>query len=200
MEEQILKLFLYNKKLRFNEMEKALKIRSNKLTYHLKNLIKKGTLVKEKDNYKLSEHAEHLIPYLSEKKNVLSVVLIHLGDENAVFMHKRTKRPFKDKLGLPGGRNLLGESLEKSVKRIMKEKHNINAKLKDIHSISIESIKKQGKVIQTDLIIFVTATTKDKISLINVEKNKSNLIPSDYKLLKQDLNKQIKIKNFMTGD
>ena len=82
----------------------------------------------------------------------------------------------------------------------MKEKHNINAKLKDIHSISIESIKKQGKVIQTDLIIFVTATTKDKISLINVEKNKSNLIPSDYKLLKQDLNKQIKIKNFMTGD
>jgi len=44
MEDKILRLFLFDHKLKFNEIEKVLKIRSNKLAYHLKKLVSKGVL------------------------------------------------------------------------------------------------------------------------------------------------------------
>lgn len=199
MEEKILQVFLYNHKLKFSEIETQLKIRSNKLAYHLKNLVKKEILIKEKDNYKLSETAEHLIPYLSKKKHVLSVILIHIGNKKESFLYKRKKRPFKDKLSLLGGRMLLKEDISKATERLTK-KFKINSKLKKIHSISIEHIKKSNKIIQTDLIVFVSAITKDKIQLTNIEKNKSQIISSDYKFLKKDLEKEIDIKTLRTKD
>ena len=76
MEEKILNLFLYQHKLKFNEIEKQLPERSNKLAYHLKKLITKGILEKQGDNYQLTKTSEHLIPYLSNKKSILPVVLI----------------------------------------------------------------------------------------------------------------------------
>ncbi|MDP2628575.1 MAG: NUDIX domain-containing protein [Nanoarchaeota archaeon] len=198
MEKKILELFLYNNKLKFNEIEKQTKIRSNKLSYHLKKLIKEKILELQGEFYKLSETSEILIPYLSSKKHVLSVILIHLGDAKNVFLHSRKKRPYKNKLSLPGGRILLGENLNDSVKRIMKEKHNINAKLKTIHSVSIEHLRKKRKIIHSYLLVFVTAQTKDKINLTNIDKNKSKIISSDYSLIKKDLNKKIDIKNIFS--
>jgi len=199
MEEKILKVFLYKHKAKFNEIEKQVKIRSNKLAYHIKNLEKKGILIKEKEFYQLSETAEHMIPYLSNKKHSLTVILIHIGDNKKTFLYERKKRPFKDKLSLPGGRMLLKENISKATKRLCK-KFGINAKLKNIHSVSVEHVKKSNKTIQTDLIIFVSAITKDKIKLTSINKNKSKIIPSDYKLLKQDLDKEINIKTLKTKD
>ena len=198
MEQKIISQFLYNHKLKFNEIEKLSKIRSNKLSYHIKKLKEKGILVMENDFYKLSETAENLIPYLSKKKNILSIILIHIGNGKNVFLYKREKRPFKNKLSLPGGRIILGETIEDSVKRIMKEKYNIEAKLQKIHSISMEHIKNSKNIIQSDLIIFVTATTNNLIELIDIEKNKSKIISSDYELVKKHLNKKIEIEKFLT--
>ena len=95
---EILELFLYNNKLKFSEIEKSLKERSNKLAYHLKKLVKEGVIEKKGEHYKLSEAAEHLIPYLSNKKAVLPVVLIALEKNKKIFLYKRKKRPYKDKL------------------------------------------------------------------------------------------------------
>ncbi len=195
---EILKLFQYHQKMKFSDIEKALKVRSNKLAYHLKNLTKRGFLIKENNYYYLSENTESLIPYLSDKKAMLPVILIYLGNSKECFLYNRNKRPFKDKLSLPGGRPLTGESLSNSVKRMMKEKFNINARLKSVHSISIENLKKNNKIIQTDIIIFVSATTKDKIILTDIEKTKSKIITSDYLLIKKDLNKNIDIKTINT--
>ena len=196
MKKEILQLFLYNDKLKFNEIEKSLKSRSNKVAYHLKNLIKKKILINDNGFYKL--HKENLIPYLSVKKHMLPVVLIHIGNKDMCFLYKRDKRPFKNLLGLPGGRILIKENIEDSVKRIMKEKHRINAKLEKIHSVSIEHITNAHEIIQSDLIIFVTATTKEIIKLKNVGKNKSEIIQSDYKLIKKHLDKKTKIEEFLT--
>jgi DNA-binding HxlR family transcriptional regulator len=197
-EYKILKTFLYKEKQKFNEIEKSLNMRSNKLSYHLTQLVKKGILLKQKENYKLSETSEHLIPYLSKKNSVLTVLLIAVTKNNKVFLHKRNKRPFQNKLGLPGGRILLKENINSATKRILKEKHNINAKLGKVHSVSVESIKKSGKIIQTDLIIFVSASTKDKINYTSLKSNKSKIISSDYQLLEKDLDKEIKINKFVT--
>ncbi len=197
MKEKILKVFLYNHKLKFSEIEKQLKIRSNKLAYHIKNLEKKGIITKDKDFYRLSDTAEELIPYLTQKKSVLPVILIAIRNKNRFFLYKREKRPFKNKLSLPGGRIIVGETIPKATERLMK-KFGIKAKFKKINSISLEKVKKKNKILHTFLLIFVTAQTKDKIPLIDINKNKSKIISSDYKLIKSDLNKKIKIKNITT--
>lgn len=199
MEKQILSLFLTNKKLKFNEIEKFLNVRSNKLDYHLKKLINKKILEKEKEFYSLSETSEYLIPYLSEKKSVLPVILIHIGDDKETFLYKREKRPYKNLLSLPGGRVIICETLKDSVRRIMKEKHKINASIQKIHSVSMEHVKKNNKIIHSFLLIFVSAKTKNKIELTNLSKNKSRIIASDYKLIKENLNSQIEIKTIFSN-
>ncbi len=138
IEKQILKLFTHQHKLKFSKIQKKLGIRSNKLTYHLKNLIKKQILDKTNNEYQLSQSAENLIPYLSDKKSVLPVILIHIGTNQKAFLYRREKRPFKNLFSLPGGRMILGENISQAIKRILKEKFNLSAKLKTIHSINIE--------------------------------------------------------------
>ncbi|SRR3989344_1137293 len=196
MEKEILALFLYNEKLKFNEIEKCLKVRSNKIAYHLKNLIKKEILLKSGNSYKLSK--ENLIPYLSAKRHVLPIILIYIGNGRECFLVERDKKPFKNFMGMPGGRIILGENLNEAVERIMYEKHKITAKLKKINSVSIEHIKNSRGIFQTDLIIFATATTKNKIYLTNIKENKSRIISSDYKLIKNHLGKETKIERFIT--
>lgn len=195
MENQILELFLYHNNLKFNKIEKLLKIRSNKLSYYLKILIKKGILTKNKENYSLSESSEFLIPYISNKKAVLPVLLIHLGNKSSCFLYKREKKPFKDMLSLPGGRFLVNESIKQASKRIMLEKFKINVNFKKINSISLEHVKKQNKIIHSFLLIFVSVRTKDKTPLTKINKK---VIPSDYKLLKNNLNSSIKINHLTT--
>lgn len=214
LEEEILRAFLYNDRLKFSDIEKSLnkiqRVRSNKLAYHLKSLVKKNVLKKipgsDSDLYQLTETSETLIPYLSDKKSPLPVVLIALGkNSNNVFLYKRYKRPFKNKLSLPGGRILQGESIDDCVKRIMKEKHKINAGLEEVKSVSLEHVTKQkdkqNNRIHSFFLIFVTASTSDKIDYINLLKNKNRIIESDYNLVKKYFNNsadRVIMKEFFT--
>ena len=197
--EKILQLFLYHNKLKFSEIEKQTGIRSNKLSYYLKKLTKEKIIKKENGFYCLNEGSEHLIPYIDSRISVLPIILIAINKKNLFFLYKRQKKPYKDKLSLPGGRIILGEDIKKSIKRIMK-KYNLNANLKKINSISLEQVKKREKIIHTFLLIFVSAQTKDKISYLNIERNKKQIISSDYKLIKNDLNKEVKINEIFSRD
>src|SRR3989344_4668775 len=170
MKQKIISSFLYNHKLKFNEIEKITQIRSNKLSYYLNILQKQGIIEKQNNYYKLSETAENLIPYISNQKSILPVLLILIKNKNKVFLYKRAKHPFKDKLGLPGGRILVGEDIKIATQRIMKEKFNIKVNLKKVNSISLEQVKNNKKVKYSFLLIFVTATTKDKINCIDINK------------------------------
>jgi len=197
IEKKILRLFTEKEKLKFSEIEKLLKIRSNKLAYYLKNLIKKGILEKQNENYKLSETAENLIPYFSEKTSPLPVILIRIGNNKNCFLCKREKRPFRNKLSLPGGRLLVNETIKEAVKRIMKEKYNINAELSKIISVSLEIVKRKSKKMHSFILILVEAMTKNKVKLESAAKNRKNIISSDYKLITSKP-KEIKIENFYT--
>ena len=193
MEKAILKLFLYNNQIKFNEMEKQAKIRSNRLAYHLQKLIKRGILEKNNGLYKLPDSKEHLIPYLTNKKSVLPVILIAIKNNDGIFLVERNKRPFKNKLALPGGRIILGETVPKAAERIKKEKFGVKSKFKKVNSISMEFVKNGERIIHSFILIFVTAETKEKIKCIDFEKNRSRIISSDYILLKKDIAKEIKI-------
>ena len=199
MKQQILETFLHNHKLKFNEIEKLIKIRSNKLAYHLKKLEKEGILEKEKDFYNLSETAERLIPYLTKKQAILPIILIAIGKNRKIFLHKRGKRPFKNKLSLPGGRIIVGETIPKATQRLMKEKFNIHCKFKKINSVSLEHVIKNKKILHSFLLIFTTATTRDKIGYFSLTTNKPKIISSDYKLIKNNLDSEIKIEKILTS-
>ncbi|MBI2047026.1 hypothetical protein HYT26_02590 [Candidatus Pacearchaeota archaeon] len=192
--DKILKLFQYNQKLKFSKIEEALGMRSNKLAYHLKNLAKKGILVKQGDYYSLSEASEYLIPYIAEKSAVLPAILVHIGNKNEALLYPRSKRPYKGLLSMPGGRILIGESLKDAVQRIARKIFNINARLEKIHSVSLEQVRKSGRLVHSFLLVFVSAKTRNKLKLTNLKKNKKKIIPSDYELLTNDLSKEIRIK------
>ena len=182
-EDSILRLFLYNYKLKFNEVERLLKQRSNKIAYHIKNLVKRGILEKKEGYYFLNDNSEYLIPYLSDKSSVLPVILICIGDSKKAFLFKREKRPFKNLLSLPGGRLLLGESIEKATSRIMKEKFNLDVKFKKINLILLEHVIKNNKILHSFLLIAINAKTKDKLELTDIKDNKKKIISSDYNIL-----------------
>ena len=55
MENKILNLFTRENKLKFKDISAPLKERSNKVAYHLKNLLKRGILKKENNFYSLSD-------------------------------------------------------------------------------------------------------------------------------------------------
>ena len=198
MEKKILELFLYNHRLKFNEIEKLTKNRSNKVSYHLKKLIDKKILNKINDYYELSEDKEEIIPYLTNKKAVLPVILIALKNKKHLFLCKRMKRPFKDKLGLPGGRILVGESISEATERIMNEKYDVKSKFRKINSINLEHVRKGNKILHSFLLIFVTANSKDNFESLDIEKNREKIISSDYKLIKNSLDKEMKIHSILS--
>jgi len=198
MENRVIEAFLYNDKLRFSEIEKLTNLRSNILAYYLKNFEQAKVLVKENGHYSLSNDFEHIIPYVSDKQAILPTVLIAIGKKNDFFLNFREKKPYKGRLGLPAGRILVGENIGDAVKRIMKQKYNINARLTRVNSISLEHIKRNGKVVHSFLLILVSASTKNRIYYFNIEKNKKRMIKSDYLLLKKYLNSNLKIPTIIS--
>lgn len=191
MEHQILNSFTNKDSESFNNLSKKLKIRTNKLAYHLKKLSQEGIIKKQDDLYSLTNEAESKIPYLSEKSSPLPVILIELKKNNSIFLHKREKRPYKDLLALPGGRLEIGESPKEAAKRIMLSKFQIKIKNPKIKSISLEHLQKNKKTINSFILIKLEAKTLQNIHYTNPNKLKSKIIPSDYKLIKNK--KQSKI-------
>ena len=152
----------------------------------------------EYSTYRLTEESENIIPYLSKKKSVLGILLVAIKkNKNQVFLHLRKKRPFYNKLSLPGGRFLFSESIKQATKRIVK-KYNINCEFEKVNSISLEHVTKNNKILHSFFLILVTAKTSDKINYTNIRDNKNKIIKSDYNLIKNDLNKQIEIKELFT--
>lgn len=183
MEQEILSLFTHNNALKFNQIEKSLNKRSNKLAYHLKKLRNKQLLQKTGDTYELTEGLESSIPYFSSKKAVIPVILIHIGNNKQAFLMQRTKRPYQNMLALPGGRLLQGESFARAAKRIALEKCNIHITPTTSTTLALEHVMKKGKIVHSFILIVVRA--KAKVPLTSLTHNKKNIIASDYKLITQ---------------
>jgi ADP-ribose pyrophosphatase YjhB (NUDIX family) len=200
MEKKILMLFTKCNTLKFNEIEKSIGQRSNKVAYHLKNLVKKGILIKDNQTYSLTSASEYLIPYLSEKNPTIPVVLVHVGDNERAFLFRRAKRPYLNKLSLPGGRLVQGESIFDATKRISREKCNITVIPKYVSSIVLEHVKKNKKSIHSFLLILVKAESKEILPLTDIKKSKNKIITSDFKLIVHSGDNKIFIPSVFTKD
>ena len=63
--ENIFELFIKKHKLKFSEIEREIKIRSNNLNYHLKKMINENLLEKKEDYYYLTIEAEKIMPFFA---------------------------------------------------------------------------------------------------------------------------------------
>ena len=125
-------------------------------------------------------------------------MLIAIKKEEKVFLIKRNKRPFDNKLCLPGGRLIVGETIPEATERIMEEKFSLKCKFEKVNSINLEHVKKQGKILHSFFLVFVSATTKQELNYTSLAGKKSKIVSSDYYLIKNNLDKETSVKNLIT--
>src|SRR5512142_3346594 len=125
--EQVFALFVDMYKLKFSDIEKKLKTRSNKLAYHLEQLQKQGLLQKQGAFYSLTREGERHLPNVEKQRTPLPVILVAPVKQGKVLLVQRSKRPYKDYWGLPGGRMLAHETIPQACERKLAE-HKIKGK------------------------------------------------------------------------
>jgi len=210
---EIFRLFLENHKLKFNEIEKHLKIRSNMVSYHLTSMVKDGLLSKTGEYYHLTDHAEKYIPIFSEMFGLdvgpVPVVLIAVMDKSdkKILLVKRNKRPYKDYWSMIGGKILLHEDLKNASLRKVLEKTGMDCEFVSLNNVMHERVEGSGIVKHSFILLFtkvISKTNKFKESnagtlkwfdLKKLDSEKDKIIPSDYWLIKNSLNKKMKMQN-----
>jgi len=200
---EIFRQFLYNDKLKFNEIEKKTGIRSNELAYLLKRMLKEGILAKENENYALTEEYEKQIPHFSDSSETspLPVVLVACVKNNKILLIKRKKRVYKDCWTLISGRIRTSETIKNSALRILKEKTFLDSKFVSINAILHEKYLKKGKIGGAFLLFFVKVSPingireKEDVKWFSKsELKKIKIVPSDLWLIENKLNSKIDIK------
>jgi ADP-ribose pyrophosphatase YjhB (NUDIX family) len=205
----IFKLFLDNTKLKFSEIEKALNIRSNMVSYHLDKMQEQGLIEKIDDFYYLTKNAEKYIPILQqitgEQLGPLPVIIIALVNKDKILLIKRNKRPYKEYWSLIGGKMLLEEDFKQASVRQIKEKSNLDADFLSINSVLHEKVKGDDIIKHSFILFFTQMSTKDtnfkesehgELKWVKIEEIDSlKVIPSDLWLIKNKLNCKIKVKS-----
>ncbi len=209
-QEEIFKLFRNQEKLKFNQIEKSLKIRSNELSYYLSKMQSHGLIKKKKDFYVLSEEAEQFLPAFSNfsnnSLNPLPVILVAPIWKDKILLIKRNKRPYKNYWALIGGKMLLQETLEQTAKRLVKEKSNLKISKITLNEISHERLFSNKKVKNSFILFFTKAkalsekftfTEAGELKWFSINEIKEKeIVPSDYWLIKNKLNSKIEISKF----
>jgi ADP-ribose pyrophosphatase YjhB (NUDIX family) len=205
--EQIFKLFLENTKLKFNEIEKALKIRSNMVSYHLEKMQEEGLLEKKDEHYYLTKKAERYLPIVQhitgKELSPVPVVLVAVLNKDKILLIKRRIRPYQNYWSALGGKMQMEESFEQASKRVVKEKTNIDAAYEGIASVLYEKVEGEEIIKHSFIHFFTIMTTKEsefketdygalkwlKLSELDNEK----IIPSDIWLIKNKLKSKIEV-------
>ena len=203
--EHIFRLFLTKNKLKFNEIEKELKIRSNLVSYHLTQLQKEGLLRKNGDCYYLTASGEKYLPLFSHvigtELSPLPVALIAVMNKDKILLIQRQKRPYQNYWSMLGGKMLLEESLEEAALRVVKERSGLSGKLVSINSVLHERVEGEGMVKHSFILFFIKVKVKEtavknsehgKLKWFKLkEAIKEKIIPSDLWLMQHRLNSKI---------
>ena len=205
--EQIFKLFLENTKLKFNEIEKALKIRSNMVSYHLEKMQEEGLLKKEDDFYYLTKKAERYLPIIKqvigEELGPVPVILVALINKDKILLIKRNKRPYQNYWSTIGGKMKMEENFEEASKRIIKEKTNLDADYNNMCSVLYERVEGEDIIKHSFIHFFIKMTAKDtdlkmsehgELKWFKIKDlDKEKIIPSDLWLIKNKLNSNVEV-------
>jgi len=106
------------------------------------------------------------------ENTVISCVDVCLLYNGKVFLAKRKEEPAKNQWFVPGGRIWLGESIEKSAKRKIKEELGIDIITLGQVLTGMTTFKKKGKIRQT-LNVVILAKPTDAVFKIKLNKTLS---------------------------
>ena len=198
IQHKILSSFCKALVLRFADIHKHVGERSNLVTYHIKTLIKQGILLKEGEQYRLSQEAEFFLPYLNASEKLkLSVVVIAIVKQNKVLFIQRDQRPYQHLWSLPGGKIRFDESIEEAAVRIAIRETGKDILVESVCGLVDERVY-SDKPKHGWLLFVVKASTKDSgrgrwCAIKDLDKLK--IIESDKWMVKNLLNKKINIVN-----
>ncbi len=207
VQHKIFELFIKNKRMRFSDIEKALEMKSNLLSYHLEGLVKQGMLEKENDDYVLTKQAETMMPVFAQitgkEKGVLPVVLMAIMNENKILLLKRTKRPYQGYWSIPGGKLQLQESIQDCALRESEEETGLKCQFSHIASVIHERVKEKEEY-KHAFVFFLTILKPESIKLKESEEGKlewfpldnlqpERIIPSDYNMIKEHVQQITKV-------
>jgi ADP-ribose pyrophosphatase YjhB (NUDIX family)/predicted transcriptional regulator len=170
---RIIELFARNFNLKFNELEKLCSIRSNELSYHLKNLVEDGILKKDGDNYLLTSKGETITERIShftgKEVGHMVVVIVAVTKGKQILLIKRDKRPFQGYWGMIGGKTRFSESIPDAVEREVEEETGIkiNKKTVKVRSVLLERVKTNQGISHGNILILTEAKPINNINLSN---------------------------------
>lgn len=133
--QHILRKLILTPRLRYKDL-KPERIESNRFVYHLASLREEGFIGKTGNKYSLTtrgkRYAEqlslaNLAPRIQPKIVTLIVCRNRKGQH---LLYERLREPFYNKIGFPYGKIHLGETIEKSAQRELKEKTGFSASLR----------------------------------------------------------------------
>ncbi|MBD3303657.1 NUDIX domain-containing protein [Candidatus Woesearchaeota archaeon] len=203
--EQIFKLFAEHTRLKFSEIEKAIKIRSNMVSYHLEKMQEEGLLEKKDDYYYLTKKAERYLPIIShitgKELSPLPVILAAVLHKDKILLIKRKRRPYQDYWCLIGGKMRMEETFNAAAKRVVKEKSGLDAKYDGMAGVLYERVE-GGDIVKHSFIHFFARMQADRIEIKQSEAgelkwfkpeelDKEKIIPSDLWLIKNKLDSSI---------
>jgi ADP-ribose pyrophosphatase YjhB (NUDIX family) len=205
--EEIFKLFLEHTKLKFNEIEKALKIRSNMVSYHLEKMQEEGLLEKKDDSYSLTKKAEKYLPIIAhitgQELSPLPIILVAVINKDKILLIKRNKRPYQNYWSMMGGKMLMEESFKDAAKRIVKDKTRLDADYDCMSSVLYERVQGDDIIKHGFILFFAKMTVKEtelkfsqygELKWFNIKDiEDAGIIPSDLWLLKNKLNSKIDV-------
>ncbi|MBW2963246.1 NUDIX domain-containing protein [Candidatus Woesearchaeota archaeon] len=203
----IFELFTKNHKLKFNEIEKSLDIRSNLLVYHLDKMKKDGLIEKQDDTYSLTQKAEEMLPFLAhltgKETGVLSVVIAAIVKDNKICFIKRNKRPYQGYWGMVGGKMVIGESIQETAIREAQEETGLTVEFDSIKTVLQEHVKENSQVKHSFLLFLVKlkalseetkSTEEGEVKWFDLNNLKNEkIIPSDSWMIEKFFNKTIDI-------
>jgi ADP-ribose pyrophosphatase YjhB (NUDIX family) len=204
--EKIFELFLNIDRLKFSDIEKAIKIRSNMVSYHITQMQKQGLITKIGEYYKLTENGERYIPIFSHvvgrDLGPLPVVLVAVMNKDKILLIKRNNRPYKNYWSMIGGKMRLEEGFEDASLRLVRDKTGLDTDFLSINAILHERVHEE--IIKHSFILFfIKVNSRD---LNHKEKeygnlrwfkinqlDKEDIIPSDYWLITHKLTKKVDV-------
>lgn len=134
IEKKILKKFMYNEKLKYNQIWDKKICSSSHFDYYFKKIIGAGLVVKKNEFYELSSLG---IKFLSEidgeslslKSKPIVCAFVLAFKDGMVLMNKRSKQPFMNYFNVPGGKVEFGGFLEEEALREFEEETGLSGKL-----------------------------------------------------------------------
>ena len=134
IQKHILKLLSISRSQRYSEL-KLPRVESNKFAYHLQKLITQGYVKKVPNGYGLTTKGVHYCSRVKFDDHTIRiqpkiVTLIVCKNKAGEFLvYERRKLPFIGMIGFPYGKVHLGESVDASAAREIKEKTAFSANL-----------------------------------------------------------------------